>query len=113
MPCMRRQRELRSQKAAVEHHARPRVLHQENVDPKELRVHCGHEGQAKERGAHDDGWLGPGHQYPVPTLARLRSCSWRPPFFARTSQACEMSSASVVASVWPSVSLTSARMILM
>ena len=48
-----------------------------------------------------------------PVFTRLRSCSWRPPFCASVSQACAMSSASVLASVWPSVSFTSARMILM
>ena len=56
-------------------------------------------------------WNGLSSEYPVPVLARLRSWGCSPPFLASTSQAWAMSSASVVASVWPSVSLTSARMI--
>ena len=50
-------------------------------------------------------------QYPVLVFTRCRSSSCRPPFFASVSHACAMSSASVEASVWPSVSFTSARMI--
>jgi hypothetical protein len=60
----------RSEQEADEHHARPPVLHQENVDPEELRVQCRHEGKPEERGAHGDSRSSTHKSFPDRSFAR-------------------------------------------